>query len=368
MQRIRFIALKEFYHIMRDMRSLTIIFLMPIMMTFLFGYAIDMDVNEVILAVADLDRTADSRDLVENLYASTYFTPPDEQVDFKDPEQILRSSKAYAVLIIKPGFSEAMKGGEDYQLGLLVDGSDNNLAAAVQNYTTAAVNRYLINKLPPRMTVPGVRVSYRLMYNPDLESPRFFVPGLVAILLLMISALLTSITIARERETGTMEQLLTAPVKPVEILIGKLMPYTLLAFLDGIIVLVFARFVFSIPFAGSYLLLLGFGFLYVMTALSIGIMISSLVKTQQVAMMLAFATTMLPSVMLTGFIFAIKNMPVALQVITNIVPAKFFLIVIRGIMLKGAGLDVLAMQGVYLLIFMVILMFIAAKTFRTKVV
>ena len=368
MQRIRFIALKEFYHIMRDARSLTIIFLMPIVMTFLFGYAIDMDVNEVVLAVSDFDQSSDSRELVESLYASTYFAPPDTRLDFSDPEAILRSSKAHAVLVVKPGFSEALRNRQPYELGLIVDGSDNNLAAAVQNYTTGAVNTYLMKQMPPDMRIPGIKVSYRLMYNPDLESSHFFVPGLVAILLMMISALLTSITIARERETGTMEQLLTAPVKPVEILIGKLLPYACLAFIDGVIVLLFARFVFSIPFAGSYLLLLLFGLLYIMTALSIGIMISSAVRTQQVAMMLAFVTTMLPSVMLTGFIFSIKNMPVLLQIITNLVPAKFFLVVIRGIMLKGAGIDVLALQGVYLLIFMVVLMFIAARAFRTKVV
>jgi ABC-2 type transport system permease protein len=209
-------------------------------------------------------------------------------------------------------------------------------------------------------------VSLQILYNPDLESSHFFVPALVAVILLMISALLTSITIAREKETGTLEQLLTAPVRPHQILLGKIIPYVGLAFLDGILVLVFAWILFGIPFQGSRILLLGFGLIYVATSLSLGILISSLARTQQVAMMLALTLTMLPSVMLSGFVFAIKNMPPPLQYLSYIVPARYFVTIVRGVMLKGAGLEILAVEGLYLIVLMAVLLTIATLRFSTR--
>jgi len=367
-KRIRFIARKEFYHILRDARSLAIVFAMPVLMTFMYGYAINMDIENVILAIIDYDQTTESHQLRDKIYQSTYFSSPDVEVDIADIEAVLRSGDAHAVLIVRPGFARALENGTSFELGMLVDGSENNIGSAVQAYVSTVVNQYLMDRLPPGFSLPGVRISRQVLYNPDLKSAHFFVPGLVAIILMMISALLTSITIAREKETGTMEQLLTAPVRPVEILVGKLLPYTVIAFLDGVLVLTFARVIFGVPFVGSQWLLFGFGLLYVTTALSIGILISSLVKTQQLAMMLAVLTTLLPSVMLSGFIFSLKNMPMVLQLISNMIPAKFFMIIIRGIMLKGAGLEVVMIQGFYLLILMTILMGLATIRFRTKVV
>jgi len=206
-----------------------------------------------------------------------------------------------------------------------------------------------------------------VLYNPDLQSSHFFVPGLVAIILLMISALLTSITIAREKETGTLEQLLTAPVTPSQILIGKLLPYIVIAFLDGLLVLVFAKLLFNVPFVGSFLLLLAFELLYVTTALGIGILISTAVPTQQLAMQFALLLTMLPTIMLSGFIFAVKNMPVFLQVLSRIVPATYFLKMIRGIMLKGSGFSALAPQAGFLALLMVLFLFLAVKRFKTRI-
>jgi len=364
--KIKFIALKEVYHILRDPRSLTIAILMPVAMTFLYGYAISLDINNITLAVIDYDHSAASRELVDDFYRSSYFSPPDKPVDPRDPERILRESLAGAVLIIEPEFEASLDAGKNFQLGVIVDGSDNNLAAAVQNYSSVIINNFARRRLPPGMKLPIVNLSLQILYNPDLKSAHFFVPGLVAVILLMISALLTSITIAREKETGTLEQLLTAPVKPHQILIGKIIPYLGLAFLDGVLVLVFAWLLFRIPFRGSEALLLGFGFIYVATSLSLGILISSLVRTQQVAMMLALTTTMLPSVMLSGFVFAIKNMPVVLQYLSRIVPARYFVTIVRGIMLKGAGLKILAFDGVCLVILMVVLLTVATLKFSTR--
>ncbi len=367
MRRLRFIAQKELYHILRDARSLTIVMVMPVMMTFLYGYAVNMDIENVVLAIVDYDQTMESRELARRLYGSTYFSKADTEVDHRDPARILRSGKAHAVLIIRPGFAGALGKGKSFSLGLIVDGSDNNMSAAVANYSNQLLQRFLSDRLDPKADLPGIVVSPRVLYNPDLKSSHFFVPALVAIILLMISALLTSVTIAREKETGTMEQLLTAPIKPTEILLGKILPYVVVALVDGALVLVFAKVIFGVPFVGSHLLLLGFGLIYISASLSIGILISSLVKTQQVAMMFAVMTTMLPSVMLSGFIFVIKNMPVVLQLLSYIVPAKYFVIIIRGIMLKGAGLGILAGQGLSLLLLMAVVVAAASRKFSTRV-
>lgn len=368
MHRIRFIAQKEFYHILRDFRSLIIVIIMPIMMIFLYGYAINMDIENVSLAIVDFDHSIESRQLTERFFASPYFSPGENEVDMSDSEQLLRSGQVAAILAIPPGFSTALTRGEDFELGMMVDGTDASLALAVQAFSNGVLFNFLLDRLPPNFDIPGVTLSQQVLYNPDLKSSHFLVPGLVAIILMMISALMTSMTIAREKETGTMEQLLTTPAKPREILVGKLLPYVVIAFLDGILVLIFARLVFGVPFVGSQLLLLGFGLIYVTTALSIGILISSLVDTLQEATLLAQVATLLPAVMLSGFIFAIKNMPLVLQAISYIVPARYFVIIIRGIMLKGASLEVLMPQAGALLLLMVIFMTVAAAKFKTRVV
>ena len=364
MGKIKFIALKEVYHILRDPRSLAIAIMMPVLMTFLYGYAISLDIKNISLAVVDYDNSTVSKELVDQFYQSPYFHAPDSPVNNHDPEQILREGLANAVLIIEHDFETALENHRDFQLGVIVDGSDNNLAAAVQNYSSAVISKYAKSQMPPGFEPPMVNISLQMLYYPDLESSHFFVPGLVAVILLMICALLTSITIAREKETGTLEQLMTAPVHSYQILIGKIIPYVGLAFLDGILVLTFAWILFRVPFEGSHILLLGFGLIYVATALSLGILISTLVRTQQVAMMLALTATMLPSVMLSGFIFAIKNMPVPLQYLSMIVPARYFVTIVRGVMLKGAGLRMLAFEGICLVIIMVVLLTISTIRFN----
>jgi ABC-2 type transport system permease protein len=368
MRRILFVAEKELHHIFRDPRSLTVALVMPIMMTFLYGYAVNMDIENIALAIVDRDGSAESRALSDRFYQSTYFTPPDQIVDPNDPDGILREGAANAVLTIPGGFGESVVRREPVALGLIIDGSDNSLGTAVKAYADAVVNKYLLSTMPVGFRPPAVDLSIQVLYNPDLKSSHFFVPGLVAIILMMISALLTSITIAREKETGTMEQLLVAPVRPLEILAGKILPYIFLALLDGILVLVFAKFLFGVPFTGSKLLLLGFGLIYIITSLAIGILISSLVRTQQLAMMMALMTTMLPSVMLSGYIFAIKNMPPFLQVVSRIVPAQYFLKIIRGIMLKGAAFEVLITQALFLVALAVVMIVVAIKKFNTRIV
>jgi ABC-2 type transport system permease protein len=367
MNKIKYIAIKEFRHILRDSRSLTIAILMPILMTLLYGYAINLDVKNIKLAVLDFDKTQDSRELVRRFYNSGYFAPPLALPDISDPERTLKNGDASVILTIQPGFASALTNLQHYELGLLIDGADANLAAVSFSYSGIILRQFLEEKLPPEVELPGVVISQQVLYNPDMKSSHFFVPGLIASILMMISAMLTSITVAREKETGTMEQLLTSPVTPVQVIIGKILPYIGLALLDGILVIVFAMFHFGVPFVGSKWLLLFFGIIYIIAALSIGILISTLVRTQQVAMMAAQLTTMLPSVMLSGFIFEIKNMPKVLQYISYVVPARYFLLIIRGIMLKGSSINVLWTEAIFLVLLTLILLSVAAKRFELKI-
>ena len=378
MRKIMQIAKKEVRHILRDTRSLFIAILMPVMMTLLYGYAVNLDIKNITLAVIDHDRSVESRELVGNFYNSGYFLKATAPPDLADPERVLKTGDANAVFIIQKGLARAFDNtltsrnafagdGDNYELGMLIDGADANMSAAASSYSSIIVSRFLIEKMPPGFELPGIQISQQILYNPDLISSHFFVPGLIAIILMMISALLTSITIAREKETGTMEQLLTAPVNSRQIIIGKVLPYVALALLDGVLVLLFGVFHFGVPFNGSVILLMLFMCLYIITSLSLGVLISTLVKTQQLAMMAAQMLTVLPSVMLSGFIFEIKNMPVFLQYVTYVIPARYFLVIIRGIMLKDAGIASLWIHALGLVVITLVLLTIASKRFKLKI-
>lgn len=366
MRKIVHIAQKEVRHILRDVRSLAIAILMPLLMTLLYGYVINLDIKNIRLAVLDFEQNAVSRELIGRFYHSGYFMEGRSAADPADPERVLKTGNAAMVLIIQPGLSRALETEADYQLGFLIDGADANTSAAAAGYANVIVSQFLKDRLPPGSELPGVRLSYRVLYNPDLKSSRFFVPGLIAVILMMISALLTSITIAREKETGTMEQLLTAPVKPGQIIIGKVIPYIALAVLDGVLVLLFGVVHFGVPFTGSAALLFLFGVIYVVAALSLGILVSTIARTQQQAMITAMLITVLPSVMLSGFIFEIKNMPMILQYVSHVIPATYFLLIIRGVMLKGSGIGVLWPQAAALAVITIILLAVASKRFRLK--
>jgi len=365
--KVQIIARKEIYHILRDPRSLLVIFAMPVLMTFLYGFAINLDIKTVTIGFVDYDRTQRSRELMEAFYSSPSFSPPEQEIDPRDIEGALKRKEASGILVIQRGFAEALSKGRSFSLGLTVDGSDNLLAAAVQAYSKGAMAVFLESRLPPGIHRPGVTLSKEILFNPDLKSSHFFVPGIVAVILIMISALLTSVTIAREKETGTMEQLLVAPVTSRQIVVGKVLPYIFIAFLDGMLVILFARLVFGVPFQGSFPLLMFFTILYVSASLSIGILISSRVRTQQVAMMFALVITMLPSVMLSGFIFAIKVMPLPLQAISHFLPARYYITATRGILLKGSGLTALTAQAGALVALSAILITIATKKFKAGV-
>jgi ABC-2 type transport system permease protein len=363
MHRLRAIIRKEFLHIFRDRRSLLILFVMPVLMMILFGYAVKLDISNIMLFTADADDSSLSRELVRRFYASGYFSNAGMSRERADADELFRRHAAGAVLAIPKDFEKSLRSGSPLPVQFLTDATDSNTATIASQYAEQIVMLFVLSNVTlPAGGMPEVRSL--ILFNPQLQSSDFIVPGLVAILFMMVCALLTSVTIAREKETGTMEQILVSPVRVREIIIGKVLPYAVLAAAIGIVVLVFSKFWFGVPFRGQPLYLAGISFVYVLCSLSIGIFISTKVSTMQVALMLALIITMLPSVMLSGFMFPISSMPKIIQIATHVVPARYFLIIIRSIMLKGVGIYPLRDQILALGIFTLLLLVVSVKRFK----
>lgn len=363
--RIIAIIQKEFLHIIRDSRSLVIVFLLPIMMVLLYGYAITFDIKEIRLGILDEDRTPISRELVQKLTSSNYFKITAELKSRHEIEEGMLQRRFIAALVIPIDFARKLKTDSQNQVQLIVDGANSNAATVAINYVKSFLMSYSL-EMNAQILRPPLELQPRIWFNPDMKSAHFIVPGLVAVIMMLICTLLTSITITRERETGTMEQILVSPIRPSEIIFGKIAPYVLLALIDAIVVVVCARLIFDVPFRGSPWLLLLFCVIYVYAALSLGVFISARAKTQQVAMMLAQVTTTLPAIMLSGFIFPIISLPIVLQIISYLVPAKYFLIIIRGIMLKGIDLSYFYQPAIFLLAFGTVLLLVSVNRFKTN--
>jgi ABC-2 type transport system permease protein len=355
---------KEFIHIWRDPQTLTIIILMPLLMLLLYGYAITFEMKQINTVIVDFSRTPQSRSYIKKIISTDFFHITDFDVPYKDIENIFFSHKARCVIVIPEIFSENLDREASTPVQLLIDASDPNAANFINNYITQINMRYNLERYGQSIAL--FSVESRFLYNPNLKSAYFFVPGLVAVIILLISALLTSIAIVREKEMGTMEQVLVSPVKPNQIIFGKLIPYMGLSFLDSVLILLCAHFMFQVPIRGS-LILLGLTLvLYILTGLSFGLLISTGTRSQQIAMMATLVITILPSFMLSGFIFPVRSMPLVFQWFSKIVPATHFLIIIRGIVLKGVGMQVLLKQMVYLVCFSLIVVSISLKKFRTN--
>jgi len=355
---------KEIIHILRDPRSLVIIFIMPTLMILLFGYAITFDIQDIKIAVLDQDRSQSSRQLIEKFTNTDYFKIAVELNSRDQIEPKMKHRQIVAAIIIPPGFGRDLVSLPVSPVQILIDGSNANTATVVINYVSAAINNYNLD-INPNIHIP-IQVQPRIWYNPDLDSTNFIVPGLLAVLMMMICAMLTSITISREKETGTMEQILVSPIKSHEIIIGKVIPYILVASLVATAVLMFAKIVFNVPIRGSLFLLALLSLVFIYASLSLGVLISSKAKTQQVALMISLVGTLLPSILLSGFIFPLFAMPKALQWLSYAVPAKYYLVIVRGILLKGIGFQYLYSQVVFLFIFGTVLLAISMKNFKTN--
>ncbi len=359
--RILPIIRKEFIHISRDYRTLIIVIVIPIFMLFLYGFALNMEIQNIDLIVLDHDGSPDSRALIQKFEGSKFFTVQHYSGPESELESFFSWRTARMILIIPGDFSKNLLRQPRTCVQVLIDASDPNAAQAIRIYSNIIFQSFSAEMA----ATPIINIQPAIWYNPALKSAYFFVPGLVALILIMISALLTSIAIVREKETGTMEQILVSPIRPFEIIIGKVIPYIFLAFVDLSIILIIAHFVFKVPFVGHLGLLLFSSLIFIFTALSLGLFISTKARTQQVAMMIALLATMLPTIMLSGFIFPINSLPKILQLITYIVPARYFLIVIRGIMLKGNTLTQLLPEISTLVGMGIVLLIISAKKFKT---
>lgn len=338
MTRIGAIAAKELRHITRDWQTLMIVLLMPLVMMFLYGYALTMDLNEIPVIAEDPAPSVESARVIAAIDATTLFHVIGVEGVVNDPSELFKTRHIKVLFRFQPSFaSDLRRNGGGAKVQALIDGSDPNTGTILRNAVESAVLKATLNVLGiVQPTV--VTVADRVLYNEEQKSALYFVPGLMAIILLMISALLTSLAITREKELGTIEQLLVSPLRPQEIIVGKIIPYILLAAIDGVLIMLAGYFLFGIRVAGSYLFLSMVSCVYIFTALAIGLLISTVATKQQQAMMIVLPVTMLPTIILSGFIFPLASLPPALRCLSALVPATYFLEIIRGIVLKGVGL------------------------------
>jgi len=353
---------KEFRHILRDPQTLIIVVIMPLVMLFLYGYAITLEMKQINIAVTDHSKTPESRRLINRLTSTTFFKVSVFDVPERDFDNVFKQRQARCILVIPPNFARSLKRNTSTDIQLLIDASDPNAANYIQKYITQIVRQF--NFTLNRSVTQAFTLETRIFYNPDFKSYYFFVPGLIATILLLISALLTSIAIVREKENGTLEQILVSPVRPYQIIIGKVVPYTILGFFDSILILGLGHFLFGVPIIGSYWLLSFTLILYIITGLSFGLLVSTAADSQRLAMMAALLATILPSFMLSGFIFPINSMPEIFQYLSLAIPATHFLTIIRGILLKGNGFGALYVPIAYLVLISSILIALSVKKFN----
>jgi ABC-2 type transport system permease protein len=371
----RYLAIvgKEFIHIVRDRRTLALSFVMPIVMLLLLGYAATTDVRNISMAVFDQDRSAASRELIDAFRAADYF-----RIDYfvgseEEIGELIGSGAARAGMIIPPGYSRELAAGRTAQVAVLLDGSDpivaqTALASAVQTgqakATEIALGRLAERGQAGAFVLP-VEVRTQVWYNPDLVSAYYMVPALIGIILLFQSVILTSTAVVRERERGTIEQLIVTPIRPVELILGKITPYVVIAFVNTIEVLVVGALLFRVPIVGSVPLLLLLASLFLATALGIGLLISTVARTQQEAMITAIFY-LLPNIFLSGFFFPLAAMPEILQWISLAFPLRYFLIIVRGVVLKGVGVEALWPEVLGLIVFATIVTLAASRRFRKR--
>ena len=365
-RRLRAISLKECLHIVRDPLTLGIIFVLPLVTMFLFGYAVRLDIKGIRLVVIDLDHTRESRDLAGAFGGTPYFTVTDTLGHFESSDPLFRERRGTCVLKIPRDFGRALRSAHPVPVQFVADASDSNTATVAGQYAGVIVEQYYLQQLDPGGRSRLGAAQPLVLFNPEFRSTWYIVPGLVAVLFMMICALMTSATIVREKEKGTMEQLLVSPVRPIEIIIGKLLPYVGLSALVGAGALLTVTLWFGVPFRGDPLFLAGVSLMYIVCALGFGLLISSRTRSMQVALMLALTTTMLPSVMLSGFMFPIRSMPQPIQWITHIVPARYYLIIIRSIMLKAGTFRTLLQPIGALAIYTVVIFGIGINRFRNS--
>ncbi|MFI5337307.1 MAG: ABC transporter permease [Opitutales bacterium] len=370
-RRLWAVARKESLHIRRDPRSLILAVGIPMLMLLMFGYALTLDVDRVPFVVWDQSRTPASREFTARFRATRYFDFRGAVGSYAGLERAIDTREAMLALVLPPDFAGQLAAGRPAAVQAIVDGSDSNTAGLVLGYAQAIASTYnlqLTTAQVRRLTggAPAVALDLRtrVWFNPDLESRNFIVPGIMAVIMGLIAALLTSLTIAREWERGTMEQLISTPVRPAELILGKLLPYSAIGLANMIIAVLMAVFLFSVPLRGSVPLLFGVGMVFVVGTLAQGILISTVARQQLLASQFSMISTFLPAFLLSGFAFAIANMPLPVQAVTYIVPARYFVALVKGIFLRGVGLETLWPDALFLVVFAVVVIAIAIRRTR----
>ena len=370
-ERIKPMLVKEFIQLLRDPKMRGVLFLMPIIQVLVFGYAVTTDVKHVATGVYDLDKSVASRELIARFVKSGYFDIVAYVGDDDRARDLLDRGKALLVLRMNKGFEDELRGGRSAALQIILDGTDSNTAGVVLNYSAKIAERFsqevLLTRFPRLKAMSanpgGVELRTRAWFNENLESRNFYVPGVIAVIVLLITLMLTSMAVVREKEIGTIEQIMVTPITPLEFILGKTVPFALVGFGDVLLITVIAVLWFEVPIRGSLLLLVFATALYLMTTLGIGLFISTVSETQQQAMMTVFFFY-LPAVLLSGFMFPIANMPMIVQWLTYLNPLRHFLVIVRGIFLKGVGPAILWPQLLALGVTGVITLWLASRRFQ----
>ena len=375
LMRLVAIARKEFIHIFRDPRSLGMAIAMPMLLLILFGFALTLDVDNVPLVVWDQSQSPSSREFISRFSGTPYFSLREYVNDYRALERAIDSRWALVGMVIPTDFARRIETGRSAPVQMIVDGSDSNTATIAIGYADAVAQTYSQDIAVRRMRrISGSTIELpldikpRVWFNAEMESKNYIIPGLIAVIMMGITALLTSLTVAREWERGTMEQLISTPIKGRELILGKLLPYFIIGMFDVLLAVLMGQFLFHIPLRGNVVLLFGLAAIFLAGALSLGMVISIVAKNQLLASQVAMITTFLPSALLSGFMYPIGNMPKLIQIITYIIPARYFIVILKGIYLKGIGLEILFVEAGLLALFCVAMMVIAHRKFIKKLV
>ncbi len=369
-QRLAAVARKEFIHVLRDWRSLVLAIAIPMLLIALFGYALTMDLKHVPTAVWDQSRTAESRELLSLLEGSAYFSIIRHTDGYRDLGELMDADRIMVALILPADFADCVRGGRPVAIQALLDGASANNATLAAGYLQAVsmvYNRRIhVENAALPLGAGDVQLLPRAWYNPEMESRNVIIPGIIALVMVVIAAMLTSVTIAREWETGTMEQLISTPIRVPELVLGKVVPYFVIGLTDVAIAVAMGRWIFHVPLKGSTALLFLSASVFLTGALFLGLLLSINLKSQVLANQIALFTGYLPTLMLSGFVFGIYNMPAAIQAITYIVPARYFIALLRGIFLKGIGLEILGLNLALLTIYAALMVLLCHKKMKLK--
>lgn len=364
---------KEFRQIRRDKRVLAILTLVPAFLLFLNGYALNFDVTHIRMAVVDMEKSGRSREFLEGFKTSGYFDVVYNLNNAEEASALLDDAAVLAALVIPPDFSRRLLSNQTADIQVLVDGVNSNTATTVIGYVQAVTLQYsrditlaTLSKIGRRNYLP-INYEARIWYNPELKSVKFLVPGLIGFILAITCVIATALSIVREKERNTIEQITVSPVHALEFILGKMVPYAVISLIAAVIVILAAYVLFGVEVKGSYLNLFVATLLFVIAALSIGLFISTIAETQQVAFQVAALVSMLPTLILSGFIFPIRSMPLFLQILSNITPAKYYLVILRGIILKGVGFAAYWEQMLSLILYAVVLLGISSLRFRKTI-